>query len=538
MIAALVVLPALAAIAAFFIRSHPLRRSLLVAAAVLHAGMVCWLWVDPARFPPMGSWLAVDALGRLFLAIASLLFLAVSVSAVGFLQRESGATSADTEEGFLFGNAPEAVFTACLLGFLSTMTLVTVSQHFGLLWVSIEATTLVSAPLIHYHRHHRSLEATWKYLLICSVGIAVALLGTYFLAASVPSGAGRAGSGVVSALTFSGLARAAASLDAGWLKAAFLLLLVGYGTKMGLAPMHTWLPDAHSEAPSVVSALLSGALLNCAFLAVLRILSVCAAAGLGGFGRQTILVLGLVSMAVAAGLIIGQPDYKRMLAYSSVEHMGILCVGIGLGGLGDWGALFHAVNHSLTKAALFLLAGNFLAAYGTKKSADVNGAARTLPVTAALWVAGLFAITGAPPFGLFSSELSILRAGVNAGAWVVVVIYSILLAAVFVGMITMLLRMGGNAALPRYPAELSGRGQAGPRELSGLAGHARHVGVAAAGSHGTAVAAAVAPPMRARESALSVAAPLILLVLTGVLGLVVPGFLDTVLKQAALLLGI
>jgi hydrogenase-4 component F len=530
MILALIALPGFAAIAAFFIRSHALRRSLLVTVAVLQAGLVGWLWIDPARFPPLGGWLAADALGRLFLAIASLLFLAVSVSAVGFLQKESGATRADTEEGFLFGNAPEAVFTACLLGFLSTMTLVTMSQHFGLLWVSIEATTLVSAPLIHYHRHHRSLEATWKYLLVCSVGIAVALLGTYFLAASMPPGVG--GSAV--SLTFSGLERNAARLDAGWLKAAFLLLLVGYGTKMGLAPMHTWLPDAHSEAPSVVSALLSGALLNCAFLAVLRILSVCAAAGLGGFGRETILVLGLVSMAVAAGLIIGQPDYKRMLAYSSVEHMGILCVGIGLGGLGDWGALFQAVNHSLTKAALFLLAGNFLAAYGTKKSSDVDGAVRTLPVTAALWVAGLFAITGAPPFGLFSSELTILRAGVNAGAWAVVAVYSFLLAAVFVGMITMLLRMGRNAALPRHTAELSGRGQAGREEQPGRPGH---IASAAAGGLGIARAAA-APPLRAGDSALSVAAPLILLVLTGVLGLFIPGFLDTVLKQAALLLGV
>jgi hydrogenase-4 component F len=532
MILALVALPALAAVAAFLIRSHYLRRSLLVAVSVVHASLVGLLWVDPWRFPAMGSWLAADALGRLFLGIASLLFLAVSVSAVGFLQKESGATSADSEEGFLFSNAPEAVFTACLLGFLSTMTLVTVSQHFGLLWVSIEATTLVSAPLIHYHRHHRSLEATWKYLLVCSVGIAVALLGTYFLAASVPSAAAGAKSAATS-LTFSGLTRAAASLDAGWLKAAFLLLLVGYGTKMGLAPMHTWLPDAHSEAPSVVSALLSGALLNCAFLAVLRILSVCAAAGLGAFGRQTILVLGLVSMAVAAGLIIGQPDYKRMLAYSSVEHMGILCVGIGLGGLGDWGALFHAVNHSFTKAALFLLAGNFLAAYGTKKSSDVDGAARTLPVTAALWVAGLFAITGAPPFGVFSSELTILRAGVNAGAWVVVVIYSVLLAAVFVGMITMLLRMGqvGRTDLPSQAARV-GSAAAGGRGNAATAPGAQGSG------RGMALAVAAARPLRAHDSALSVAAPLLLLVLTGALGLYIPGFLDTALKQAALLLGV
>jgi len=226
-----------------------------------------------------------------------------------------------------------------------------------------------------------------------------------------------------------------------WLKAGFLLLLVGYGTKMGLAPLHAWLPDAHSEAPSLVSALLSGALLNCAFLAILRILSVCSAAGLGPFGRPILLVFGLVSMAVAAGLIIGQADYKRMLAYSSVEHMGILAVGIGLGGSGDWGALFHAVNHSLTKAALFLLAGNILAAYGTKKSADVGGALRRIPITGALWIAGFFAILGTPPFGAFTSELAILRAAVSSGSWLVVVLYSLLLAAVFVGMIGVLVRM-------------------------------------------------------------------------------------------------
>ena len=268
--------PACAAVAAYFIRVHPVRRVLLVATAVVHTGLVCWLWIDPARFPAAGSWLAVDGLGMIFLAITSLLFLCVSVSAVGFLRTESGATRADSEEGFLFDNTPEALFSACLLGFLSAMTLVTASQHFGLLWVAIEATTLVSAPLIHYHRHHRSLEATWKYLLICSVGIAVALLGTYFLAASIRSGQ----AGTIS-LTFSNLVAHAGQLETRWLKAAFLLLLVGYGTKMGLAPMHTWLPDAHSEAPSVVSALLSGALLNCAFLAILRILAVCSAAGLG-----------------------------------------------------------------------------------------------------------------------------------------------------------------------------------------------------------------------------------------------------------------
>ena len=210
---------------------------------------------------------------------------------------------------------------------------------------------------------------------------------------------------------------------------------------MGLAPLHTWLPDAHSEAPSPVSALLSGALLNCAFLAILRVHGVCAAAGLGDFSRQLLLLLGLISMAVAAAFILGQTDYKRLLAYSSVEHMGILAVGIGIGGGGDWGALFHALNHSLVKAALFLTAGNILAAYGTKKAAEVRGLARALPWSGALWLAGFFAITGAPPFGTFVGELAILRAAFQRRAYLPAALYLLLLSVIFIGMAAVLLRM-------------------------------------------------------------------------------------------------
>jgi hydrogenase-4 component F len=515
MIVVLIAEPALAALVSILIRRHPVRRALLVTAAAVHAGLVAWLWIDPSRFPPLSGWLALDSLGMLFLAIASLLFLLASVSAVSFLRRENGVTQADPEEGFLFDNIPEAVFTACLLGFLSMMTLVTSSQHFALLWIAIEATTLVSAPLIHYHRHHRSLEATWKYLLICSVGIAVALLGTYFLAAAVPSGSGGSDS-----LTFAGLKARAALLDPRWLKASFLLLLVGYGTKMGLAPMHTWLPDAHSEAPSVVSALLSGALLNCAFLAVLRILSVCSSAGLGAFGRQTLIAFGLCSMAVAAGLIIGQQDYKRMLAYSSVEHMGILALGVGIGGVGDWGALLHAVNHSLAKAALFLLAGNILAAYGTKKRADVTGLLHRVPVTGVLWIAGIFAIVGSPPFGVFTSELTVLRAAVDARMWGVVVAYSLVLSVVFAGMIVVLVRMAQGS--PK--AAVAG----GVLETVGGTGGAEHTGP---------VAVVAGAPIPARERIWDVAAPAALLACSAVLGLYVPPFLDHALRQAAVLIG-
>jgi hydrogenase-4 component F len=363
------------------------------------------------------------------LTITSALFLPCAVYAIGYLRREGRGARRDFDEGLLFDNAPEATFTACLLLFLSAMTLVNVSQRFGLLWVAVEATTLVSAPLIYFHRHHRSLEATWKYLLICSVGIAIALLGNFFLAVAASPGGGTS-----IPLVVQDLAGGGAGLDRTWLRAAMILFLVGYGTKMGLAPLHTWLPDAHSEAPSVVSALLSGALLNCAFVGILRAQQVCVAAGLGGFGRELLIGFGLVSLAVAAVFIPGQGDYKRLLAYSSVEHVGILAVGVGLGGAGTFGALLHAVGHSLAKAMLFLVAGNILAAYRSKSTASVRGVLRVLPVSGTLWLVGLFAITGSPPFGPFLSELTIVKAALDAGRPAIAIAVLVLLAVIFVGM--------------------------------------------------------------------------------------------------------
>ncbi len=432
MITALVLIPMLSGIAAFFIGGNGFRRGLLLACAIIHSGLTVAAWaVRPVS--QLGGWLCLDSLELLFLGITSLLFLVAAVYAVGYLSRETPDQRPDVEEGFLFSNAPEATFTGCLLLFLSTMTLVAAAQHFGLMWVAVEATTLASAPLIYFHRHHRSLEAAWKYLLICSVGIAIALLGNFFLVVSATM--------TRVSMTVPDMIRNAASLDPAWLKAAFLLLLVGYGTKMGLAPLHTWLPDAHSEAPSVISALLSGALLNCAFLAVLRIQAVCVAAGLADFSRSLLILFGLLSMGFAAVFIIGQMDYKRMLAYSSVEHMGIQALGVGIGGAASFGAILHAVNHSLTKAMLFLAAGNILAAYRTKSTAQVSGVMRLLPVTGVLWIAGFFAITGSPPFGIFISELTILKGMLDGHHVFIAILYLALLVAIFVGMTGVFLKM-------------------------------------------------------------------------------------------------
>ena len=486
MILALLLLPALAAMAAFFIRPDAPRRVLLVLTAVAQAALTAVTWaVQPAA--ALDGWLRLDGLGQLFLSITSALFLAAAVYSAGYLRRERRGARQDFEEGLLFANAPEATFTSCLLLFLAAMTLVTVSHRFGLLWVAVEATTLASAPLIYFHRQHRSLEATWKYLMICSVGIALALLGNFFLAVAASNH-----SGAPIPLVLEDLIAAAPDLHVPWLKAAFLLFLVGYGTKMGLAPLHTWLPDAHSEAPSVVSALLSGALLNCAFLGILRLQQVCVAAGEAAFGQELLVGFGLLSMAVAAVFIVGQADYKRMLAYSSVEHMGILTLGVGLGGAATFGAMLHAVNHSLTKAMLFLVAGNILAVYQTKSTGEVRGMLRLLPASGVLWVAGFFAITGSPPFGPFLSEFTILKAALDQGRNLVAIAYLVFLALIFVGMMTIVLRMAQGVA-QRQP--------------------------------------------ETHEPALAIIPPAALGVLVLLLGLYIPGALQRVIEEAARALG-
>lgn len=425
MLWSVILIPAVAGCVAMVPPLRAIRRMLLLLGAVWHSVAVVWLCLSPAMTAG-DSWIALDAPGKLFLVIASALFLAAAVYGLGYLRKEEGTATRGAEEGFLFRNEPEGIFIGCLLLFLASMSLVCICQHLGLLWVAVEATTLASASLIGFHRNHRSLEATWKYLLICSVGIAMALLGIFFLAT--------AGRGHVHGLTLTRLISSATAMDPVWLKAAFILLLVGFGTKMGLAPMHTWLPDAHSEAPSMVSALLSGALLNCAFLGILRGHAVLVAADLGVFSGQLLLLLGLLSMAVAAVFMIRQTAYKRMLAYSSIEHMGIMAIGVGLGGLAATGAMLHAVNHSFAKGLLFLAAGNLLAAYSTKEIQDVRGVLGRLPITGCLWLVGFLAITGSPPFGLFVSELTILKGAIDSGHWITAVLYLAALGAVFIPM--------------------------------------------------------------------------------------------------------
>jgi hydrogenase-4 component F len=408
---ALIAWPVLAAGAAFLLPSDARRADVLPVAAAGHLAL-CIAALTAHAPTSLGGWLALDPPGRLLLLLLSALFAICAVYAVGYLRYRRELSN--------------RVFVPCLLVFLAMTTLVVCSQHLGLMWVAIEATTLATAPLIYFNRTPRSIEATWKYLLVGSVGIAIALLGSFFLA--------YASLGEDSSLLFGDLLARASRMNRSWLEVAFVLLLVGYGTKMGLAPMHTWKPDAYGEAPGVVGALLAGGLTNCAFLALLRVFHICEAAGAGAFASRLMIGFGLLSIGVAAVFMVGQRDFKRMLAYSSVEHMGILVLGVGLGGLGLLGALLHMLNNGLTKGVLFLSAANIHRAFDSKSTDEVRGALRRAPVSGALFLLGFFAITGSPPFGPFVSEFLILSRAFAADRPAVGAGFLLMLFVVFLGM--------------------------------------------------------------------------------------------------------
>jgi len=413
----IVVVPLAAAALAYALRRSRARSALLLMVATLHTVAVALLWVHKGS--ALGGWLMVDDLGLLVLSLVSVLFLVVASYAVGYVRYERPRG----------GRA----FVSCLMVFLSATSLVALSQHLALLWVGMESTTLAIAPLIYSRDDRHSLEAVWKYLVLSSVGIAFALLAVFLLATAQPvDGASRA-------LLLPDLIAGASHLDPWWLRASFVFALAGFGTKMGLAPLHTWKPDTYGEAPSLVGGLMAGALTSCAFLGLARFTQVALAAGLQEFVRPLLIASGLFSLLVAAAFIIGQADVKRLLAYSSVEHMGLLVLGLGIGGAGAYGSVLHVINNGLVKVMLFLAVGNLVLATGTSAVADMRGMMRVRPVSAWLLVAGLFAVTGSPPFGLFVSEFSILTGAVREHHPWVAVATVLLLTIIFVGIAGMII---------------------------------------------------------------------------------------------------
>ena len=328
-------------------------------------------------------------------------------------------------------------FRIFMNAFAFTMLAAVTTGNVALMWVAVEATTIMSAIVIPLDRTKASVEASWKYILICSVGIALAFTGTVLAYFDFVSTAGE----VPGSLNWDVLRDAAPSLHPELLQLAFAFILIGYGTKAGLAPMHTWLPDAHSEAPPAISAMMSGVLLAVAMYAIARWKVVVDGAVDRRFTTTLLIAFGLASVALGAFSLVIQRHYKRMLAYSSIEHMGLVAVALALGPLGMFAAWLHVANHAIAKSASFLLAGRVLRRYGTTEIDDVTGLLRAMPWTGTLLAAGILALVGLPPFGLFVSEFLLVRAAVETRHLAVVGMVLLLMAVAFVSLLGHLNRM-------------------------------------------------------------------------------------------------
>jgi len=374
----------------------------------------------------LGYWLHIDSLGAIFLALVGGVGFLTGLYSIGYMNHEVRSGEID--------NKTLCNYYGFFSLFLSTMVLVVVANNVVLMWVAVEATTIGSTFLVGLYGQRTSLEAAWKYIIICSVGVAFGLYGTVLIFSNA--------SNIIAdpehATSWTVLVQHAQMLDPTLTTIAFVFILIGFGTKAGLFPMHTWLPDAYAEAPSPVGALLSAALSNCAFLIIIRYYIIVSKTLGPDLPQTMLLIFGLMSIVVAALFIIVQRDIKRMLAYSSIENIGIVALAIGLGGpLGVFAALLHALNNSIAKALAFCGAGNIMLKYGTRDVGAVKGVMNVMPVTAVLFGASVLALGGMPPFNVFVSEFLVITAGIKAGHGWLMIVVMLLLATVFAGFVRM-----------------------------------------------------------------------------------------------------
>jgi hydrogenase-4 component F len=364
------------------------------------------------------GFICLDALSAFFIFVIAVVVFASALYSVGYIKK-------DIEKGIISQKKASTYYLLFNL-FCCSMFFVPAMNNLGMLWVAIEMTTLISAFLVGFYNKKESVEAAWKYIIICSVGIIFALLGTILFSYAFSI------SGLSKSLNWSDMVGVAHILDKNILKIAFIFILVGYGTKAGLAPMHTWLPDAHSQAVAPISALLSGVLLKTAIYAILRFgIIIIKSVGFAYFAHLMIL-LGVISLVVSSGFILVQKDLKRLLAYSSIEHIGIIAIGFGLGTpLACAGALLHVFNHAVTKSFMFFGAGNIVSFYRKHNMNTIRGVSKALPFTGMMMFLGVFALTGFPPFSIFISEMMIIIAAFTKGSYLIAAILLLFLAIIF-----------------------------------------------------------------------------------------------------------
>ncbi len=369
-----------------------------------------------------GNTFYIDSFGAIILLPISIIGFVSSIYSVNYMGRQYDNGMIDMKHVTRYYQG--------LNVFLLTMLIVPISNNMGVMWVTVEATTLVSVLLIMLYFKQNAIESAWKYLIIATVGLSFALIGiTFFYYANINV------ENSSDAMNWTGMMHNSKLFDPNLVKIAFVFILIGFGTKAGLAPMHTWLPDAHSEAPTPVSALLSGVLLNCAFYCIVRFHIISSRTIGPTFSSQLLIILAVTSVGISAASIYFQRDMKRMLAFSSVEHMGIISLGIGFGGLlGIYGALLQIINHAIVKPMMFFASGTITQKYETKAISKITGVIRVMPATGVLFLVGGLALVGMPPFNIFLSEFLILGSGLKSGQFLatsLVIIFLVITFAVF-----------------------------------------------------------------------------------------------------------
>ncbi len=388
-----ILLPLFTAVLCYLVKDLKIQYGVSLFVSLLHIGLSLLVFLGLYR-THLPTFFSIDSLSKFFLPILSNVYFWVVLVSFSFLQRPALSKS---EEG-------KKYYFALLNFYLAANSAAMLSNHFGMYWVAAEATTLSVAPLIYFYRNEESLEAMWKYLFLVSVGIAFAFIGILLLTLSAK--------GTVlegKQLFFWDFIRNAVQLNPIWLKASFIFIFVGLSTKIGIAPMHPGDIDATSNAPSPIAALMSGSLRLTALLGVIRIFQIIRPTSSYEFARMLLIIGALLSLFVAFVFMFKVNNYKRMLAYSSVEHLGLITLGFGIGGLAFIGALYHAIYNSITKVVLFLMAGNIHRNYKSREVDKVKSVLNLIPKTGWIFILAFLAISGIPPFGIFFSEIKIFE---------------------------------------------------------------------------------------------------------------------------------
>jgi hydrogenase-4 component F len=438
----LLLFPLVAGLLCLATRSRAGWERLNLAAFAAVAALSAKIAVDVAtqrQVTALNGALRADALSALVVALTAFVALVCAVYAVGYFRRE--------EHDGRVTRAQLRRYYALTPLFVCAMLLTPLTDNLGVMWVAIESTTLASVLLVTFYNQKSSFEAGWKYIIIGSVGVSLALFGTVFV---YYSGVRVLGPEAHGGLNWSVLAGVADRLDSRAMRLAFLLALLGYGTKAGLVPMHTWKPDAYAEAPVPTAALLGAGFINCALYAIIRF-DVLAGKCLGHeFSGKLLAGFGVVSILVAAPFVLVQRNFRRLLAYSSIDHAGIMVAGLGFGGkLGALGATLHLLFHAVTKPLLFFCAGNVQQQFGTPYLRKVRGVLRALPWTGGLFLLAALAVTGTPPFSIFQSEFTILSAGLAGGRVWPALLFIAGVVTIFAGFLRHMSKM--NLGLPHEP---------------------------------------------------------------------------------------